>query len=239
MIFMKLKTTKTSMQAPGMLAGEAAKLLGVGVQTLHFYEQQKLIPPPLRSGSGYRLYTPRFIERVRFIRKAQALNFSLDEVREILSLTEQGTSPCGRVQARLAEKLHEVDRRLMELQGFRDELVALVAASGELSTHEAQVCQVEVPVEKVHPGEVIVIRPGERVLLDGIIQQGSSSFDLSSVTGESKPVYREAGGEVVEGTINLDGFIRVRVTRPASESFVSQVVKLMRQIEERSRPYSS
>ncbi len=109
-----------------------------------------------------------------------------------------------------------------------------------LQAQEARVVrgaeEVEVPVEDVRPGEIVVIRPGERVPLDGRIVQGSSSFDMSSVTGESAPVYREADGEVVGGTINLDGFIRVEVTRPASEGFISQVVKLMRQIEERKPP---
>ena len=127
-----------------MLAGEAAKALGVGVQTLHFYEQQGLIPRPPRSRSGYRLYTPEIIERVRFIRKAQALGFSLDEVKEILGLAQRGTSPCGTVQRALAEKLREVDRRLEELRDFRAELAALIEQSAELSKHEAgaQVCSI-------------------------------------------------------------------------------------------------
>jgi P-type Cu+ transporter len=109
-----------------------------------------------------------------------------------------------------------------------------------LQAQEARVyrggAEVEVPAGEVQPGEMIAIRPGERVPLDGIIKEGSSSFDLSAVTGESAPAFREAGGEVVGGTMNLDGFVRVEVTRPASEGFVAQVVKLMRQIEERKPP---
>ena len=109
-----------------------------------------------------------------------------------------------------------------------------------LQAQEARVyrggSEVEVPADDVRPGEVIAIRPGERVPLDGVIREGSSSFDLSAVTGESAPAYREVGGEVVGGTMNLDGFVRVEVTRPASEGFVAQVVKLMRQIEERKPP---
>lgn len=109
-----------------------------------------------------------------------------------------------------------------------------------LQAQEARVlrgsAEVEVPVADVNPGETIVIRPGERVPMDGLIRTGASSFDMSTVTGESAPVYREAGGEVVGGTMNLDGFVQVEVTRPASESFVAQVVKLMRQIEERKPP---
>jgi len=60
-----------------MLAGEAAKVLGVGIRTLHFYEQQGLIPHPPRSEGGYRIYTPEIVERVRFIRKARRRSASL------------------------------------------------------------------------------------------------------------------------------------------------------------------
>ena len=109
-----------------------------------------------------------------------------------------------------------------------------------LQAQEARVLrggtEVGVPVSDVHRGELIAIRPGERVPLDGIIRDGTSSFDLSAVTGESAPAYREAGGEVIGGTMNLDGFVRVEVTRPASDGFVAQVVKLMRRIEERKPP---
>lgn len=142
-----------------MLAGAAAKALGVGVQTLHFYEQQGLIPPPARSASGYRLYTPEIIERVRFIRKAQALGFSLDEIGEILGLAKKGASPCARVQAALREKLSEVDRRLEELREFRAELAILIAQSSELSAREpgAQVCSI---VEEAPPLPIsAIIKP--------------------------------------------------------------------------------
>ncbi|MBA2571925.1 MAG: heavy metal translocating P-type ATPase, partial [Gemmatimonadetes bacterium] len=114
-------------------------------------------------------------------------------------------------------------RRLLALQAER----ARVVRGGR---------EIEVPVEEVQPGEVILIRPGERVPLDGEIREGASSLDMSTVTGESAPVYREVGEEVVGGTINLDGFLRVEVLRAASESYIAQVVRLMRQIEEKKPP---
>ena len=133
-----------------MYAGEAAKAAGVGIQTLHFYEGQGLIPRPPRSQSGYRLYTPEIVEQVRFIRKAQSLGFSLDEIKEILNLARRGTSPCGRVQAALGEKLAEVDRRLEELRSFRVELASLIKQAHVLSAHnnEARVCSI---VEEAPP----------------------------------------------------------------------------------------
>lgn len=122
----------------GMLAGEVAKSLGLGVQTLHFYEREGLIAAPPRSHAGYRLYTPELVERVRFIRKAQALGLSLEEIREILQLAEIGTSPCGRVQRALEDKLREVDRRLRELRGFRRDLAALIAHGAEVGAIEGR-----------------------------------------------------------------------------------------------------
>lgn len=124
-----------------MLAPDAA---------LHFYEVQGLIPRPPRSQSGYRLYTPEIVEQVKFIRKAQSLGFSLDEIKEILNLARRGTSPCGRVQAALGEKLADVDRRLEELRSLRVELASLIKQSHVLSAHknDARVCSI---VEEARP----------------------------------------------------------------------------------------
>ena len=96
--------------------------------------------------------------------------------------------------------------------------------------------EVDVPVADVTLGEIVAVRPGELVPLDGVVREGSSSFDMSSVTGESVPALREVGGEVVGGTMNVDGFVRVEVTRLVSDGFVAQVVGLMRQIEARKPP---
>jgi len=130
---------------------------------------------------------------------------------------------CGAFKLGTRKRAAESVRRLLSLQAQS----ARVLRDG---------AEIEVPVAEVRIGDVVAIRPGERVPLDGTVRDGASSFDLSAVTGESAPVYREAGGDVVGGTMNLDGFVRIEVTRPASESFVAQVVRLMRQIEERKPP---
>lgn len=139
-----------------MHAGEAANAAGVGIQTLHFYERQGLISRPPRSRSGYRLYSPEIVEQVHFIRKAQALGFSLDEIKEILELARKGTSPCGRVQAALAEKMAEVDRRLEELRSFRVELASLIKQAHVVSAHknDARVCSI---VEEAPPLPVTAV----------------------------------------------------------------------------------
>lgn len=117
-------------------AGQAAAELGVGVQTLHYYEREGLIPSPPRSAAGYRLFPPDLMDQLRFIRRAQALGLSLTEIRETLELAAVGESPCGRVQNALAHRLREVDRRLEELSAFRDQLADLVSRAPLLGSRE-------------------------------------------------------------------------------------------------------
>ena len=77
--------------------GSIAKKAGVGVQTLHYYERIGLLPKPTRSEANYRLYSPDALRRVRFIKKAQALGFTLAEIKQILDLKSHGRAPCRKV----------------------------------------------------------------------------------------------------------------------------------------------
>lgn len=106
-----------------MKIGEAARRAGVGVQTLRYYERRALIAAPARSASGYRDYPSSVVERVRFIKQAQAIGFSLEETRQLLDLRPGGT--CGAVGALVAEKLADIDARIAALQAMRAHLVAL------------------------------------------------------------------------------------------------------------------
>lgn len=138
-------------RADSLLSGAVAKCLGIGVQTLHYYERERLIPPPPRTQSGYRLYSPELVERVRFIRKAQALGLPLGEVKDVLRLAEAGSNPCGRVQEALAAKLREVNQRMRELENFRDELAKLVrrAPARGRNGGAARVCAIVEEVSSV------------------------------------------------------------------------------------------
>ncbi len=119
-------------------AGEVAQELGIGVQTLHFYERKGLIPPPARSDSGYRLYSRELVDRVVFIRKAQALGLPLQEIKDVLTLVEHGACPCGRVKQGLEQKLTDIDERLAELKEFRRELSSLIEANSVLDPQAGQ-----------------------------------------------------------------------------------------------------
>lgn len=125
------EVTSSPLRSRARLAGEVARELGIGVQTLHYYEREELIPSPGRSESGYRLYTPAHVQRVAFIRKAQALGLPLEEIRHVLALADEGSSPCGRVERALTHQLAEVDKRLAELRSFRADLARLVTRARE------------------------------------------------------------------------------------------------------------
>jgi DNA-binding transcriptional MerR regulator len=99
--------------------GQVAAEVGVSVQTLHYYERLGLLQKPKRSAANYRLYSPEAVRRVRFVKKAQALGLTLDEVKRILDLKDHGREPCRQV-AEFGEKhLQEIDGRLTQLRAYR------------------------------------------------------------------------------------------------------------------------
>lgn len=95
---------------------------------------------------------------------------------------------------------------------------------------------VDVLTKDVTVGEVVEVRPGELLPLDGEVLSGIASVDESSFTGESVPVTKETGDKVIGGTMNLDGALQVRVTKIGADSFLNQIVKLMSTIAERKPP---
>ncbi|MDR5695063.1 MAG: cation-translocating P-type ATPase [Armatimonadota bacterium] len=93
-----------------------------------------------------------------------------------------------------------------------------------------------VPVDEVKPGEVIVVHPGERIPLDGEVIEGISSVDQAPITGESLPVPKEPRDMVFAGTLNLDGVLEVRVTRPSRETTLARIVTLVREASAQKSP---
>ncbi|MFA5868468.1 MAG: cation-translocating P-type ATPase [Candidatus Bathyarchaeia archaeon] len=96
--------------------------------------------------------------------------------------------------------------------------------------------EVEVSVSDVLPGEVFVARPGDRLPLDGMVIEGLSSVDQAAITGESLPVSKDVNDEVYAGTINVDGFLAVRVTKASEETMLSRIQRLVEEAEESKSP---
>jgi DNA-binding transcriptional MerR regulator len=102
-----------------MRSGQLGQIAGVSADTLRHYERLGLLPHPQRSAGGYRLYPPSALDRVRLIRRALAIGFSLNELGRILRVREQGGAPCLEVRAMAAEKLAELGARIEEMTALQ------------------------------------------------------------------------------------------------------------------------
>lgn len=122
-------------------------------------------------------------------------------------------------------KTSEAIRKLMELAP--DTAVRLKEGKEE-----------EIPVEQVKKGDVLLVRPGSKIPLDGIVVRGVSSVDESMLTGESIPVEKEAGAEVIGGSINYNGALEMEVTHTGKDTTLAKIIRLMEDAQGRKAPIS-
>jgi DNA-binding transcriptional MerR regulator len=126
--------------------GEVAKRAGVSIDTLRYYEKVKLLPKPARSSGGFRLFALDHVERVRFIKQAQELGFSLEEIKGLLAMG--GAEECRKVRDLLKRKLSELDERLKSMKDFRRLLAQhLAACETELKQHRDSACCPVLPLK--------------------------------------------------------------------------------------------
>jgi DNA-binding transcriptional MerR regulator len=151
--------------------GQLAKESGTAPDTLRYYERLGLLSPAARSDSGYRHYDETAIERLAFIRRAQALGLSLAEVRDVVRIADQGTAPCAHVQAMLERHLNEVDARMAELRALRQTIEQLLANAPAARARKACLCGIIESLE----------RPADK-------------------TGQRSPVRRSSGGRTTRNT---------------------------------------
>lgn len=113
--------------------GKVARLAGVGVETIRFYERKGLIEEPPRRPSGYRQYPEETVSRIRFIKRAKELGFTLKEIEELLSLRVDSASTCEDVRRRAEVKITDIKRKIKTLQSMEMALAKLVLACQERS----------------------------------------------------------------------------------------------------------
>lgn len=136
-----------------MNIGKLATATGVSPDTLRYYEKEGLIDPPARGANGYRRYDDTHVARVRFVRSAQALGFSLAEIRGIVPRLAAGTFGRADIEARLHAKLAEIEAHIRQLEQLRQEL---------LGTFRLLTCAPEAPVSfqgATAPGTAAVATP--------------------------------------------------------------------------------
>jgi MerR family copper efflux transcriptional regulator len=109
----------------GLTIGKLAREAGVGIDTVRFYERAGLLPKAQRTASGYRLYEPGDADRLRFIRRAKALGFSLDEITELLQLNS-GKGTRASVRKLAQRRLDDLNQKLAEMTAIRDALAHLI-----------------------------------------------------------------------------------------------------------------
>jgi MerR family mercuric resistance operon transcriptional regulator len=112
----------------GLKIGKVARNAGLAIDTVRYYEREGLLQKPARTASGYRHYTPDAVARLRFIRQAKDLGFSLAEIKELLALRVTPGKSCADVRAHAQHKIADVDRRIASLKRVRGALVKLASA---------------------------------------------------------------------------------------------------------------
>jgi DNA-binding transcriptional MerR regulator len=120
--------------------GEVAKLSGIGIEALRFYEKSGLLGRPGRTESGYRVYDVGVLQRLDFIKRSQVLGFSLEEIKRIIADKEAGKSPCREVREIVRRRLSELDQRLKEMRRHRRELGAAFTQWEETGELDGHVC---------------------------------------------------------------------------------------------------
>lgn len=119
--------------------GAAARLTGLKVPTIRFYEQEGLLNPPERTQSGRRLYSPADVERLAFIRHARALGFELDDIRSLLDLSDQPARSCAEADQIARTHLAGVETRITQLNALKGELERIVRSCAGGTTAQCRI----------------------------------------------------------------------------------------------------
>ncbi|MBX6333609.1 MAG: heavy metal translocating P-type ATPase, partial [Gemmatimonadaceae bacterium] len=154
-----------------------------------------------------------------FVRHGVAPDVYYEAIAFIIALILVGNA----LEARAKRQTSAALRALIQLQ---PRTARILRGGGE----------VEVPVEHVHPGDTVIVRPGERIPVDGIVVAGTSAVDESMLTGESMPVPKREGDRVIGATINTTGAFRYRATTLGADSVLAHIVQLMRDAQSTRAP---
>ena len=131
---------KVAAESAALKIGEVARMSGIGIETLRFYERSGLLGRPRRTQSGYRLYDREVLERLEFIKRAQVLGFSLDEIKQVIAEEQAGESPCEAVRDVVRTRLQELDEHMREMRRYRNELAATLAEWDKTGPVKGHIC---------------------------------------------------------------------------------------------------
>ncbi|TVR08043.1 MAG: heavy metal translocating P-type ATPase [Salinarimonadaceae bacterium] len=222
---MRLKILLTALTGIGLVYGVAAQVLGLSpAAALAGFALAYAAGgwPPVR-GAIVHLVRERRIDIDLLMALAALAAAAVGEFRDgaillfLFSLAETLESyAMGRAR-----------REIEALMALRPETAHRLAADGSVE---------DVPVATLAPGDMVMVRPGERIPVDGLVATGRSRIDESTVTGESAPALKSVGASVFEATVNGQGVLQVEVQRPSSESTVARMIALVTQAQAQKAP---
>ncbi|MCF6097243.1 cadmium-translocating P-type ATPase [Thermovorax subterraneus] len=122
------------------------------------------------------------------------------------------------------------------MESARRSLQKLIDMAPKIARVKKPWGEVEVPVDEINTGDIIVVRPGEKVAMDGVIIKGESAINESTITGESIPVEKGPGDEVYAGTINIHGSLEVKVTKPVQDTTLAKIIHLVEEAQAKRAP---
>ncbi len=123
-----------------MRIGQVAESVSLTAKTIRYYEDIGLLPEPDRSANGYRSYDESACERLRFVKAAQAVGFSLGEIREIVAFRDRGEEPCAHVLDLVDRRARDIAERIAALERMRADLHRLASRAQSVPRHERSVC---------------------------------------------------------------------------------------------------
>jgi len=134
-------STASLSRPTSLLIGQVAAATGIPVKTIRFYADLGLIPTLARTEGGFRVFAPEVVPRLGFIRRAQSLGMSLEEIGQILTIRDQGSPPCDAIHQMLEEKVREIEHRIAELRLLQAHLKQLLQDWRDPETlGEGQIC---------------------------------------------------------------------------------------------------
>ena len=127
------------------------------------------------------------------------------------------------LETRTKEKASNAVRKLLDLQPRTAKVLRLITSPSGQALEE----EVDIPIEQIRVGDLLIVRPGESIPTDGIILEGASTLDESAVTGESVPVDKVKGDEIIGATINKTGLLKIKATKVGQDTVLSQIINLV------------
>ena len=177
---------------------------------------------------------PPGVTALRHLLRDRVLDIDLLMVVAALAAAWVGAPLEGAVLLTLFSLSETLEHRAMGRA--RRAVEALMALRPDTALKKTPTGVTEVPTASLLPGDLVILRPGARVPVDGVIRQGEGGFDEATITGESLPVHHGPGQPVLEATVNLSAVIEMEVTRPTAESTVARMIKLVTEAQAARSP---